>query len=319
LYKSSLAKTYTVEKTIQFAINAQIGLSSKPYIVSSPTLSSEAKFLTYQLAGQVSSEIVDLNINVLMPYGTDLSHLKATFTSSHLALVKVNDVLQQSGITENNFNQNVDYQLYAADETTTSTYSVTVLYANAMPEDIFLSNNKIYENALLNDTIGSFSAQDPNAEDVHIFQFVSGEGDTDNASFIIEDNLLILNTKLDFETKSTYSIRVQVDDKNGGVFEKSFTVEILDSPEIFEATNVFSPNNDGFNEFWEIENSYQFRNCKFYIFNNIGEIVYETLGYNNDWNGTKNGKELPIGTYFYVIKCSECATCTYSGFISLVR
>ena len=87
----------------------------------------------------------------------------------------------------------------------------------------------------------------------------------------------------------------------------------------FSASNTFSPNGDGINDYWEVEDINRFRNCNFYIYSSIGEIVYESLGYNNDWDGTKNGSQLPIGTYYYIVKCKDCSSCKFSGFISIIR
>ena len=41
------------------------------------------------------------------------------------------------------------------------------------------------------------------------------------------------------------------------------------------------------------------------IFNQWGAKIYESFPYNNDWDGTYKGKELPDGTYFYIYKNSR--------------
>ncbi len=64
-----------------------------------------------------------------------------------------------------------------------------------------------------------------------------------------------------------------------------------------------SPNNDGYNDFLDLT----FLNDrtgvkKLQIFNRYGTQVYEQINYTNQWKGqTTDGKELPTGTYFYVI------------------
>ncbi|WP_460218111.1 DUF7507 domain-containing protein [Psychroserpens sp. MEBiC05023] len=72
--------------------------------------------------------------------------------------------------------------------------------------------------------------------------------------------------------------------------------------------NEFSPNGDGVNEFFVIDCIETFPNNRLEIYNRWGNIVYETKGYRNDWNGISNGRavlsegdELPVGTYYYVI------------------
>jgi len=76
---------------------------------------------------------------------------------------------------------------------------------------------------------------DANAGATHGLSLVSGTGSTDNASFTIEGNTLKLLASADYETKTSYSIRVQADDGSGGLFSKAFTVNVtnvIEYPEI---------------------------------------------------------------------------------------
>ena len=73
--------------------------------------------------------------------------------------------------------------------------------------------------------------------------------------------------------------------------------------------NIFTPNGDGINDFFQIGYGEQgrpindlneyFLSHKLVIFNRWGKIVYESNDYRNDWDGGK----LPDGTYFYVLDC----------------
>ena len=47
------------------------------------------------------------------------------------------------------------------------------------------------------------------------FAIVAGEGDTDNSAFTIDGNELKLNVPADFETKSSYSVRIEGIDLSG--------------------------------------------------------------------------------------------------------
>jgi len=40
---------------------------------------------------------------------------------------------------------------------------------------------------------------------------------------------------------------------------------------------------------------------KLLIFNRWGDEVYSAQPYENDWNATYNGSDLPSGTYFYIL------------------
>jgi len=95
---------------------------------------------------------------------------------------------------------------------------------NHAPKGIDITSNSIAEDAALGSFVGDFSAIDNDERDIHVFKFVSGG--VDNASFIIDGSSLKLNTVLDFESKSSYSIKVKAIDQNGGSFVKDFTINV---------------------------------------------------------------------------------------------
>lgn len=109
------------------------------------------------------------------------------------------------------------------------TASATTVAAN--PTDITLSNSSVAENAAVGTTVGVFTATDPNPT-AHTFALVSGTGDTDNASFQLDDETLMTNAVFDFETKSSYSIRVRATNQGGGTYEEAFTITITDVDEV---------------------------------------------------------------------------------------
>lgn len=85
---------------------------------------------------------------------------------------------------------------------------------------------------------------------------------------------------------------------------------------------AFSPNGDGLNDGWEIENINrpEFSDNHVEIFNRWGQTVWTGSGYNNReviWNGeTSNGNRLPDGTYFYVATVNGIV---YKSFVELTR
>ena len=66
----------------------------------------------------------------------------------------------------------------------------------------------------------------------YTYTLVSGTGSTDNGSFTISGNQLLTNDIFDYDTKSSYSIRVQVTDENGNTFYQVFTITIIDNTAI---------------------------------------------------------------------------------------
>ena len=85
----------------------------------------------------------------------------------------------------------------------------------------------INENNAPGAAISALNAIDADAVQTHSFSLVSGTGDTDNGSFTVTGSTLSINVSADFETKSSYSVRVQADDGAGGTFAKAITVSII--------------------------------------------------------------------------------------------
>jgi len=78
---------------------------------------------------------------------------------------------------------------------------------------------------------------------------------------------------------------------------------IVDQP-VFNGTvsTYFSPNGDGINDNWYIQNIQAYPDNEVFVYNIYGNEVYTKKGYANDWKGTYNGSDLPDGTYYYVLK-----------------
>jgi gliding motility-associated-like protein len=65
--------------------------------------------------------------------------------------------------------------------------------------------------------------------------------------------------------------------------------------------NVFSPNGDNINDVWNIRALKDYTNCTVEIYNRWGQLVFRSMGYQQPWDGTYNGKPLPVATYYYLI------------------
>ena len=92
-----------------------------------------------------------------------------------------------------------------------------------------------------------------------------------------------------------------------------------------DASDGFSPNGDGINDTWSIENIDNFPNNLVQVFTRWGVKVYMQKGYvNNDpdkcWDGrTENGSDLPTGTYYYIIHTNEPGYKVMTGPVTIVR
>ncbi|EMI56388.1 cadherin domain-containing protein [Rhodopirellula sallentina] len=107
-------------------------------------------------------------------------------------------------------------------------FTITVTDTNVAPTAITLDDNTIEEDAVIGAVIGGLTTTDGNASDTFTYSLVSGEGDTDNASFAIVGSNVVTAASLDFETQSTHSIRVRTTDSGGEIFEQPITISVID-------------------------------------------------------------------------------------------
>ena len=103
-------------------------------------------------------------------------------------------------------------------------FTVNVTNVNETPASISLSTNSINENTSTNTTIGTFSTTDPDASDTFTYTLVTGTGSGDNSSFNISGSSLRNSVVFDYETKSSYSIRIRSTDQGGLYVESQFTI-----------------------------------------------------------------------------------------------
>jgi len=54
------------------------------------------------------------------------------------------------------------------------------------------------------------------------------------------------------------------------------------------------------------------------IYNTWGKLVFTSDGYPEPWDGKNNGKDLPAGTYFYIINLGG-ENETYTGSVNIVK
>jgi gliding motility-associated-like protein len=100
------------------------------------------------------------------------------------------------------------------------------------------------------------------------------------------------------------------------------TVTITIEEPIVKIPEGFSPNNDGTNDFFVIKGR-NGRPLELRIYNRWGNLVYENLNYQDDWNGTSNvgiriGEQLPDGTYFYTAEFKDNGE-RYARYLTIKR
>jgi gliding motility-associated-like protein len=66
--------------------------------------------------------------------------------------------------------------------------------------------------------------------------------------------------------------------------------------------NAISPNDDGKNDVWKLDFlNILYPNAYVEIFNEWGQSIFTSEGYNVPWNGTIDGEPVPDGTYYYIL------------------
>ena len=82
--------------------------------------------------------------------------------------------------------------------------------------------------------------------------------------------------------------------------------------------NAFTPNGDGINDTWKIKYLNTYPGATVDVYNRYGQIVFHSDGYNQEWDGTRNGVLVPTGTYYYFINPKNNRA-VISGSITIIR
>lgn len=119
---------------------------------------------------------------------------------------------------------------------------------NQTPTDIALSNSSLTENAGANAVVGTLSAADPDTPSTFTYALVAGAGDTDNGLFNINGTSLRATASLDYETKNSYTVRVQVTDHDGATYAEAFVItlnNVNDNAPVFTSAATVTANENG--------------------------------------------------------------------------
>lgn len=105
------------------------------------------------------------------------------------------------------------------------------------------------------------------------------------------------------------------------------TVEVEVIPEeeaLARIPNVFSPNNDGYNDQFQVT-GIGLQDFSMEVYNRWGQMVFSSSNPATGWNGGKDNTtdDTPDGTYFYIVTfkdvCSKQPKATHNGHVTLLR
>jgi large repetitive protein len=102
----------------------------------------------------------------------------------------------------------------------------------------------------------------------------------------------------------------EICDIDGDCDQANVNIFVINDGVLF-IPEVITPNGDGINDYFVIEDIESYPESSLIILNRWGDKIFEASPYNNDWNGLSNfgiktgGNKLPEGTYFYILKTGD--------------
>ena len=108
-------------------------------------------------------------------------------------------------------------------------------------------------------------------------------------------------------------------DRKGNRVAKFFEIKRSRAPfSSLTVSNTFTPNGDGVNDKWTVPGLRFYDGARISVFDKDGNRMFYTEIPDLGWDGTNNGKELPIGSYFWVIEAIEVGEMR-RGLLNLIR
>lgn len=126
---------------------------------------------------------------------------------------------------------------------------------------------------------------------------ISGQGDYE---FSIDSPNGPFQESNFFENVSSGIHDLYINDKNGcGIVKK--VIAVLGIP------NFFTPNNDGYNDYWNIKGANETFNtaARIFIYDRYGKLIKQVISSGDGWDGTYTGNPMPADDYWYTIKLED--------------
>ena len=302
---------------ISISVNGGTGSYQYNWIDSAGTFSSSNQDLSGLLPGTYFINVLDFNScssadsvvvgatnTVLALAGVDTnicvgqcldiigSSSGSNTVSYQWNIIDSTNVISSDSIISNfcfNDTNNITFELTISDQNCSNTDSITV-FVNDLPAiDAGLDSSDIFG------TIFNLGGA-PTGPTGSSYSW------SPTTNFIVNDSTLS-NPEIELLSDAVYLVTVI--DANGCINSDNIVVTLI--PEITYPSG-FSPNGDGINELWTIDQIEQFPECVIEIYNRWGSIVFRSAnGYPVPWGGEnqKNGKILPLGTYYYIINLND--------------
>jgi gliding motility-associated-like protein len=203
--------------------------------------------------------------------------------------------------------------------TSSGTYTVTLIASDGEFADTTFReiNVKPQANA-------SFNAQINSLCEPFSVELINTSDDADDFLWFLNGELLDEPDSLIFNfTEGEYEFMLVANNDFNCPDTAISSLSLLDCPDIYLfIPNVFSPDDDQFNNLFEIQSS-GYEDWDLKIFNRWGVMVYESTNPSRHWNGRAMGSDeaSPTGTYFYVLNAKDIfgKSVSFEGHLTLLR
>ncbi|WP_026955534.1 MBG domain-containing protein [Algoriphagus vanfongensis] len=189
--------------------------------------------------------------------------------------------------------------------------------AKPAPTDVTLSESEfIGDPDATFQTIGTFTVIDA-TDDQHTLSLPEGQGD--NELFEVIDDILYWSSEDERAGETQFEVVLQVEDRGGNVISKTFQITRLRTPlDELELTNTFTPNADGVNDSWGVPALRYYQGVRIQVFDRGGQRLFYTEDADVRWDGRSEGREMPVGAYYWVIEVGETGE-VRRGILNLLR
>lgn len=254
------------------------------------------------------------------------------------------EVFRASGTTDTTVCSNIEMELFAGTVNGTSPFTYSWTPASSV-SDPTIANPTITTgtvtdyNVIITDsnncrdtldyTINSLASTDasftydvvPTCEGIGV-QVTDNSTGASSYEWYINNQLVSTdeNPVLVFDYNNTVEVKLVTVSSDGCIDSTQTTVTSpsFDSIAEIEVSNIFTPNGDGVNDYFEVTTNGDLSGCvELTIFNRNGAVVHQSSGGIHTWDGRSSvGKPFPDGVYFYIFTINGKE---FKGTVTLLR
>ncbi|WP_422861982.1 T9SS type B sorting domain-containing protein [Flagellimonas sp. W118] len=245
----------------------------------------------------IEAEGIDLSAEITPVYGCDLGEFSNYIDVELNNSIVSSDVLYALDSTDpNDFIINPDFINISEGE-----HFLSILHVNGCMETIpfEIEEGEPLRLSLNSSNINQITATVTGGTAPYTYFFDDQSGSGDNTYSITYSGIHL----------------VRVLDGNGCEVIQTISLDFLD----IEIPNFFTPNNDGIRDVWKPKNIEGFSNIETVIFDRYGREIRLLGALGNGWDGFYEGKPLPSGDYWYIVKLNDGSEREFVGNFTLYR